>query len=163
MKPPRTRIVSTCALIVAAFSLLFAPSCNAPPEINDLDTPGTATGAPLPGSTGPGNLDISGPRVVGDDAELVTGEGSWRIFKGTEAPPAKWAQRDFDDSAWLEGNVSIGYSDALDYTTKLNDMQDNYVSVFTRHVFDVEDPGPISELSLGIRYDDGFIAYINGA
>lgn len=41
-------------------------------------------------------------------------------------------------------------------------MHNQNASVFTRVPFDVENPSRLTELQLGMKYNDGFVAYING-
>jgi len=41
-------------------------------------------------------------------------------------------------------------------------MQDSYLSVYARHLFDVPDPANVFGLRLWMDYDDGFVAYLNG-
>jgi PKD repeat protein len=86
----------------------------------------------------------------------------WRYFKGKHAPPAQWNSIAFDDNTWARGPSGIGYSTDIQYGTKVADMKDNYWSVFARKTFTIVDPNDISVLRLGMLYDDGFIAYVNG-
>jgi hypothetical protein len=92
---------------------------------------------------------------------LALGE-EWRYSKGDVDPPFDWNQPGFDDTAWLLGPTGIGYADGDDATV-LTDMQNVYLSIFARKTFDVPNAGAISNLVLRISYDDGFIAYLNGA
>ncbi|MEM7263631.1 MAG: DUF1800 family protein, partial [Planctomycetota bacterium] len=94
----------------------------------------------------------------------------WKYFKGTEEPTpdaegdptTAWAEVDYDDSTWLDGSTGIGYGDGDDATV-LDDMRDNYYSVYLRKEFTVEDPfTSIKNLILEVQYDDGFVAYVNG-
>ncbi|MHC4299628.1 MAG: InlB B-repeat-containing protein, partial [Planctomycetota bacterium] len=88
---------------------------------------------------------------------------SWHYFKGTSEPPANWNDPGFNDGAWLEGPTGIGYSDDVTYPTVINDMAGGgYASVYFRRTFDIADLSSIAGLELGLQYDDGFIAYING-
>ncbi len=89
---------------------------------------------------------------------------TWRFFRGTEDPAGGtnvWTEPDFDDASWEEGPGGFGYGDGDDRTV-LEDMQENYTTVYIRHRFVVEDPGAITALTLAIRYDDGFVFYVNG-
>ena len=99
--------------------------------------------------------------VLDEDDVLIPPGEFWTYFKGTEQPPADWAELDFDDAAWLEGQTGIGYGDADDMTV-LDDMQNNYASIFTRHIFDVNDASTIRSLILQVVVDDGMVAYVNG-
>jgi len=96
--------------------------------------------------------------------DLVPPGAIWKYFKGTQEPsdPVNaWRGADFDDGGWLEGAVGIGFGDGDD-ATFLSDMQDNYVSVYLRRTFQVEDPELVPALELSMDYDDGFVAYLNG-
>ena len=89
---------------------------------------------------------------------------SWRYFKGKEAPSAgalDWTLPTFDDSNWSTGVGAFGYAD-IDHKTTLDDMRNNYTSFYIRKTFDVADPAKLSELTLSVVIDDGFIAYLNG-
>ncbi|MBN2130295.1 MAG: right-handed parallel beta-helix repeat-containing protein [Sedimentisphaerales bacterium] len=93
--------------------------------------------------------------------ELVPAGDSWRFFRGLEAPDETWAQIGFDDSTWETGPGGFGYGDEDDATV-LDDMRNEYVSVYIRKTFAV--PAALAEgpLQLVIDYDDGFVAYLNG-
>ncbi|MCP4609812.1 MAG: PKD domain-containing protein [Planctomycetes bacterium] len=95
------------------------------------------------------------------DEEVISVGDMWRYFKGKHEPPTQWNSIAFNDNTWARGPTGIGYSTDIQYGTKVADMKDNYWSVFARKTFTVVDPNDISALILGIRYDDGFIAYIN--
>jgi len=107
------------------------------------------------------NLSIVGGAVRNDDTELIADDETWRYFKGTQAPPANWRDRAFDDSGWESGRTGIGYGDNDD-NTELDDMRNNYLTVFCRKTFNVTNIEDINELILSITVDDGFYAYING-
>ncbi|MBN1676119.1 MAG: lamin tail domain-containing protein [Kiritimatiellae bacterium] len=89
---------------------------------------------------------------------------AWRYAAGTaeaSAPPAAWRQVGFADAGWSTGNAPFGYGPAT-YGTTLTGMQDSYSCVFLRNSFLVGSPALVSELRLWVRYDDGFIAWVNG-
>ena len=92
---------------------------------------------------------------------LIAPDEEWAYFPGTEAPPADWIEPDFDDSGWLTGPAGFGYGDGDD-ATLLSDMQNSYVTVFIRKVFDIENIDDLALLQIGVQYDDGFVAYLNG-
>ncbi len=97
-------------------------------------------------------------------ATLVEPGEVWRYLPGRTAPsePGEaWTQLDFDDSAWLTGEAGFGYGDDDDATV-LDDMRNNYVTVYIRKTFSVSSPVGDGMLELTIDYDDGFIAYLNG-
>ena len=97
---------------------------------------------------------------------VVKGD-SWDYFKGTSEPPADWNTINFiPETPWLTGVSGFGYESNSGYQdctpTKLNDMEDGYISLYTRKLFTVENPENIKELTLLMDFDDGYIAYING-
>ncbi len=94
--------------------------------------------------------------------QVIPPHGRWRFLAGAE-PPAGWMQPGFDTSDWREGPAGFGYGDDDD-TTILDDMRGNYTRLYVRKTFDGEDPALEGDdpLTLMCRYDDGFIAYLNG-
>ncbi len=96
---------------------------------------------------------------------IVTGD-TWAHFKGTEEPPADWNALPFDAIGWLSGPTPIGYEANSGYeafiATDLSDMRNNYISVYARRGFVVDDPSRLSGLTLTMDVDDGYIAYLNG-
>jgi len=100
---------------------------------------------------------------------LVVEGDLWRYFKGVNEPPADWKELPFDDSndpVWLAGPTPIGYETGTGYesciATDLNDMRNNYFSVYARRLFFIDDPNRVTGLTFTIDWDDGYIAYING-
>ena len=80
-----------------------------------------------------------------------------------------WLAIDFNDSTWIRGRNGAGYerssgyqsliSSALNFRTQ---MYNKTESVYLRYAFDLDDPAVIERLTLRMKYDDGFIAYLNG-
>lgn len=96
--------------------------------------------------------------------QLIAQGATWRYFKGTAAPPGNWKSTAFDASGWLGGKMGMGYGDGDD-ATELTDMQGKYPSVFLRYDFEIspEVCRKAESLRLRVRFDDGFIACLNGA
>jgi len=105
---------------------------------------------------------FSAPAAAQD--KLINEGDEWRYFKGTEEPPADWKSVGFDDSQWLVGGTPIGYGPDLPFKTTLADMQGDagYLAFYLRKKITVSDPSEVEALVLGIKYDDGLIAYLNG-
>ena len=78
-------------------------------------------------------------------------------------PPLAWTENVFNDNDWSEGPSGFGYGDDDDATV-LDDMQDNYltVAVRKRFVLTEEDFGESDDFLLGMTFDDGFCAFVNG-
>ena len=93
--------------------------------------------------------------------DLIALGDRWSYFKGTASPPAAWRDIGFPATGWLSGPTGIGYSDGDDATV-LSDMRNRYATVYCRKPFEIADPAVIGRLVLGIDYDDGFVAYLNG-
>jgi len=78
-----------------------------------------------------------------------------------------WPSLDFDDSAWAEGPGGIGFEMGWDYQDFIDvDLFDTMwamnASCLLRIPFQVDAPTSFGTLILNLRYDDGFVAYING-
>ena len=76
-----------------------------------------------------------------------------------------WKQENFDDSSWTSGFTAVGYDNGPDYLPMINtDVSSMYSiieSCYIRQDFIVEDYNNISSIQLKIKFDDGFVAYIN--
>ena len=94
---------------------------------------------------------------------LVQEGDTWRFFRAVSAPPETWVDLEFnaEEGGWESGPGGIGYGDDDDATV-LDDMANNYIAVYMRIEFDV--PAELAEawLQLRVRYDDSFVAYIDG-
>ena len=75
-----------------------------------------------------------------------------------------WAAEIFPgESGWSNGSYGIGYetgsgAENLFQTT----VSAGTRSLYTRTTFNVTNPGSISSVFLGVDYDDGYVAWING-
>ena len=100
------------------------------------------------------------------DVALLAQGATWTYHKGSSEPPADWKAVAFDDSKWAKGPSGFGYSSTPEELatvgTKLDDMMNNYLSVYVRGKFKVEDPKKLEKLSLHVLVDDGMVAYLNG-
>ncbi|MBN2183661.1 MAG: lamin tail domain-containing protein [Sedimentisphaerales bacterium] len=104
------------------------------------------------------------PSGTSDEIVLLKKNSYWRYFKGTAEPSnpiEAWRQADFDDNNWLLGQTSIGYADNDDNTV-LDDMYQNYYTVYLRNTFEMTDKNKLKTLKLNVYVDDGCIIYING-
>ncbi len=81
-------------------------------------------------------------------------------------PVRPWTVEEFDDSTWQSGTTGVGYEADTGYESLLGlsvtGMQGVNETVYIRVPFVVADPSAITALTLRMRYDDGFIAYLNG-
>jgi len=78
-----------------------------------------------------------------------------------------WTEIDFDDSGWLTGLTAVGYDLNPDYRPYIGldvlDMRNVNETVYVRIPFQVDDVSKIDKLILKMRYEDAFVAYLNGA
>ncbi len=96
---------------------------------------------------------------------IAPGLASWRYRKGTSEasnPVSAWRDIGFvEDGSWVTGRAPIGYGDSDDATV-LDDMRNQYSTVYFRHQFTVE-PGKIPRaMTLRVYIDDGAVVWING-
>ena len=80
-----------------------------------------------------------------------------------------WTEQEFNDASWPAATTGIGYENGSGYQTLFgtngdvgNQMSGTNTSAYIRIPFDVDDPGGLTSLTLDMKYDDGFIAYLNG-
>jgi len=114
-------------------------------------------------------MPLTEESVQFEDRLVVDIGPGWTYFKGLQEPspgPSSeptltWTEEGFDDSSWLPGATGIGYGDDDDATV-LEDMRGAYSSVYLRRRFTLSGPEELEGLLLGVSYDDGFIAYLNG-
>ncbi|MDG2382452.1 MAG: PQQ-binding-like beta-propeller repeat protein [Pirellulaceae bacterium] len=99
------------------------------------------------------------PALKNNERAVIHAHAKWRYLAGKD-PAGSWGKPSFDDSDWKLGQAGFGYGDGDD-NTKLKDMEKQYTRVFLRHTFDREQLKDLYSLSLLIRYDDAFIAYLN--
>ena len=108
-------------------------------------------------------LLIASVTSINAQSPLVQEGDTWRFFRAISAPPETWADLEFDAEAagWESGPGGIGYGDDDDATV-LDDMANNYIAVYMRIEFDVPEELAEAWLQLRVRYDDSFVAYIDG-
>ena len=140
-----------------------------------------APGYPLAITGGGGGAEIyytmdgSDPRMpasVGQLALLAEGAAMRVFVPSDDALGTTWhgGNEPFDDSAWLLGTAAGFESSGTTYAGLFDiDLQammfTTNPSCYVRMAFTIPDQvtlDRISELSLGVRHDDGFAAFING-
>ena len=78
-----------------------------------------------------------------------------------------WLLCGFDDSGWTFGTLGVGYENSSGFEALFDidlgsEMYNINASAYIRIPFVVQDVSDIISLSLRMKYDDGFRAYING-
>jgi len=123
-------------------------------------------------------LDGSDPRVGqmgeasggGGTPGLVAEDAAKRVLVPTGPVDESWRSRlDFDDSAWLSGAGGVGYERSTGYEQYFDidvegAMYGRQTSCYIRIPFVISeaDLEALPGLTLKVRYDDGFVAYLNG-
>lgn len=110
-------------------------------------------------------------------AEIIPFRSSgWKYVLGTQEasnPRDVWRMQSFDDSGWLPSGATasapIGYPSAdggpLEtsiQTTLPTSALGGYTCVFLRKTITIANAAQITGLTLQVRYDDGFVAWLNG-
>jgi outer membrane protein assembly factor BamB len=101
-----------------------------------------------------------GAATVGDLTPIVKPGETWRYLAGAH-PDGPWTRTAFRDDGWKAGAAGFGYGDGDDRTV-LDGMRGKYTVVYARKTFSAPERAKVDRLFLVARYDDAFIAYLNG-
>ncbi|RIK71935.1 MAG: hypothetical protein DCC67_19955, partial [Planctomycetota bacterium] len=106
------------------------------------------------------------------DVQLVSAASAAEVLvpseaNGGDALDGTWTQDGFDATGWIGGTGGIGWDESGDYdpligTDVQGEMDGANATAFVRYPFGGVDPASVHSLRLGIDYDDGFVAYLNG-
>lgn len=107
--------------------------------------------------------------VIVDLSVLLAGEVStarYIVPSSAATPPAGW-QSAPAVNGWFTGSAAIGYDEDNDFTTHfLTDIGSSAngvnASVYERVEFSVNSPAAYGGLLLRVKYEDGFVAWLNG-
>jgi hypothetical protein len=119
-------------------------------------------------------LDGTDPRPIADGGTpagttLVSDSHPVRAFVPTSDIGTNWrTNANFDDSTWLSGSNGVGYERGSGYATyiniNVNTQMASQTSCYIRMKFNVNavDLATWNFMILQMRYDDGFVAFLNG-
>ena len=121
-------------------------------------------------------LDGTDPRLPGSSQQnagtstiLVPENAEKRVLVPNSSVNEQWkGGGTFNDGGWITGTGGIGYDVGSEYRQLINidlynRMYQSQTSCYIRIPFDVTtNPDQFSIMTLKIRYDDGFLAYLNG-
>ncbi|MEX2188277.1 MAG: Ig-like domain-containing protein [Pirellulales bacterium] len=109
------------------------------------------------------------PGGVTQLATVVSTTAAHRRLVPTAAVTTEWTGSGaFADATWLVGSGGVGYDTdaAVDYEPffagGVVTMQNVNPSVYVRYPFTITDPSSVVSLQLKMRWEDGFVAWING-
>jgi len=90
---------------------------------------------------------------------LIARRAEWQYW--TRPRPADaWTQPEFNAEGWSVGPAGFGYGYGA--PTDLMAISNRSAAVFLRHAFELDAGYKPERLNLLIRYDDAFVAYLNG-
>ena len=74
-----------------------------------------------------------------------------------------WTAPSFDDASWTAGRYGLGYeTDSGAEGLIRSEVDPGSYSVYARTAFEVDDLSAVQNVYLGMDYDDGWVAWING-
>ncbi|HWQ92526.1 MAG TPA: lamin tail domain-containing protein, partial [Clostridia bacterium] len=105
--------------------------------------------------------------MTGAVSTLISPTGNVRALVPAGNSSSAWRNTVFNDSAWLTGLQGVGFDASGSYTPAIGlDLQapmlNANASAYIRLPFNGADPAAYNSLALRLRYDDGFVAYLNG-
>ncbi|MEK7951507.1 hypothetical protein [Luteolibacter soli] len=107
-----------------------------------------------------------------DPVIIAKGSSGWRVRSTPSEPPATWKNIGFDDSSpaateWSPATLPAGFGSISGVTfatiVPSGPGSDRTRTFYFRKGFTVTDPAKVSSITLGIRRDDGVLAWLNGA
>lgn len=89
------------------------------------------------------------------------------VANGGDQLEKRWTELAFDDSTWTPNVISIGYEKSTGYeqilgTDVASQMHSLNRSAYLRYPFELAHPERVFSMKLSVRYDDGYVAYLNG-
>ncbi len=148
--------------VADGFVVTFSP----PPGTIYFTTDGSDPRAPG-GGLAPGAQQYEGGVLL---TNLVSEGDAVRVLIPTASdPPAGlgWTLSGFIDTAWMPGTTGVGYDRVTSYDPHISlnldaTMDGENTSAYLRIEFELADASIYDVLNLKMKYDDGFIAYLNG-
>ena len=108
--------------------------------------------------------DIAYGLAFDNSTTNLIAEGAAASYLVPSGPVAGWNNLSFDDSGWSSGDTGIGYENSpADYADHIETaVPSGTRTLYLRQEFEVTDLDSLDGLTLQMRYDDGFLAYLNG-
>ena len=115
------------------------------------------------------DVSMGFPQDAVEGTLISTGSNVKFLVPSDDTLGMDWTLADFDDSGWNQGPTGIGFDQKSSPTygdliaTDIGPlMQSNNASVYLRFPFDLDDLSTIHLLLLRMRFEDGFVAHVNG-
>lgn len=103
------------------------------------------------------------PALALDETLVAAGAACRYQVPADGADGTNWTAVAFDDSAWTEGASGLGYDTAATYAPLFGTtVPVGTIDIYTRFAFELPADKSYDTLTLRLKYEDGFIAYLNG-
>ena len=94
-------------------------------------------------------------------------QGRYLVPTNATQLAANWNTPAFLDSAWTPAGNGVGYDTDPDYrplfqTDLYSEMYGKQGSAFIRYPFSLQESASIDQMTLRVKFDDGFVAWLNG-
>ena len=92
-------------------------------------------------------------------------QATWRYEDTGTDLGTSWRGPSYDDGGWAQGNGILGFGESYINTTVSygTDPSDKHRTTYFRTRFTLDEPArSVENMALYLRYDDGFVAYLNG-
>lgn len=103
------------------------------------------------------------------NTKLLPSSAPAKVRVPTSDIGSSWSEFGYDDTSWRTATTGIGYERSSGYASLIgnngdveDEMYDTNGSVYFRVPFEVSDTSGITALTLLMKYDDGFAAFLNG-
>ena len=107
--------------------------------------------------------------VIGSTTLIAEGDQARYYIPNDGSLDATWMNNGFNDTSWPTANTGIGYDENTTYNSHFgtngnlgNALNGENTSFYLRVPFNVTDLASIGQLTLRMKYDDGFVAFLNG-
>jgi len=101
--------------------------------------------------------------LLADDTLVATGAACRYQVPTSDADGKNWTTVAFDDSSWELGTSGIGYENGSGYASLFGaTVPSKTVTFCARFAFNIAALTNYDSLILSMKYDDGFVAYLNG-
>lgn len=110
------------------------------------------------------HADVSyGNAMTGSLATIIVPDAAARAFVPVADIGTNWRLAGFDDSGWRSGTLGMGFEASGNYAPAIgfelqSAMLNVNASAFLRVPLLASDPTAFNQLTISLRYDDGFVA-----
>ena len=113
--------------------------------------------------------DIFSEPGVYDTVVFVSKGHPAKVLVPNAAQDDTWtgSNEPFNDLLWQDGYLGVGYDNEGDYNSDIginihDDIYNQCQTFYIRSEFEFTDASTVNSMTLKMKYDDGFIAYLNG-